>query len=228
MAIKTYHSKYSVQDEVVSYERLVPIICEMPGLRLPHLYQDCSEISELCLEFVEGDTLQAILQKQGVQGLDTAWVHSIIELCSKSYLRNLLLDADPSNFIHERGSDRLVFVDPMMDVEGVQHVSIAVFLWGLAKYRVRRCYRIGESMAFRRVWALILREYCHRTGCQSPEVYRSLSNYAANVVDWNIHESGSERVAVQVARLLFVVPAWWALEQLFKFKSVVNTTGKLM
>ena len=214
--VKSYHNKYSIQDELACYEFLPPLVDSIPSLELPLLYDVDVAKGELHIEFVDGATLQSMLIHSGVGSFKPNWLQVVVSLCAGSFHKNFALDADPSNFIYDESARRLVFIDPVMEVEGVEHVSISVFLWGLVKYRVRFFYRFPEYPCFASFWHQVMRRYCDLLGCTPASVYNSLACYVDNVIRWNLRESRAESIFKRLFRLIMVVPLWWCSGRLFR------------
>lgn len=213
---KRYSRRYVVQDELDGYVRLSELLRGLEGVRAAGVVDVDEGRRWLDVEFVDGQTLAAALEREGATAA-SGRVEALVELFVRSHASGVPFDADPANMIVEMQSGELVLIDPVSDRLELRHEAVVVFLWGLMKVAVspRSVLRLGE---YRHTWIRIAREYCARVGCHEGELDREIARYLGKVVAWNLFESASEPLIKRLVRVLLFVPGMWCLGRAFALR----------
>ena len=203
---KKYHRRYSIVDEANCYRLAESIVRGIRGLSVASVESLDLARNEIHLEYVPGQTLRSLLARDGISVLDKACRTAIVQLAVLSYGKKVSLDADPSNFIVSPDAGELIIVDPMIDVAGLHHPTMVVFMWGLMKYHIRYCFRFREWKLGMSLWSELMHSYAADVEVSVSAIYEDLARYSNIVIGWNVNESGFESIFMRLARLFFLVP----------------------
>lgn len=218
---KSYRLRYAVVDEVEAYERVALLLSDVAGIRAADVLAVNYETNVIEIEYVEGLTLAKKAGSEGIAVL-REFSEPFLQMLALAYAKGTKFDCDPSNFIVDQLNGVLVLVDPPCLELPLSHLSAVVFFWGLIKAAIPQGYRIKQRIAFAKMWNELYARYCHRTCTKRSVLDRQMSAYIAQVIKWNLHESGRENLAKRIARRGIIVPCWWLIRMGFKASARVR------
>lgn len=211
---KTYHSKYCVSEEVAAFERLRPFIAEIKGIRLVEIYESESKANKLEMELIDGPDLKEAYRISGSLLFDR-FCEDLVRLFVLTRNEGIQFDADPTNFIFDQDSKKLVLVDPVAQRVPIRDHAATVFLWGYLKtfLAMRKPWKLRQ---FIREWLRFRKLYLQESGVSAQELNVQIRKYIDQVIAWNVNESSAESRSSQFVRKVGFVPFYRFLKILFR------------
>lgn len=180
--LKTYHGRYSAEDDMRAYRDLAPVAAQVPGIRLPSAVTLEPGAAQLRREFVVGPTLRALLLDSPGQARHQ-FVPIVTSLLVAAWRSGVTFDSDPSNFI-ARGRTLFV-IDPLAPPLKLKHQTATIFLFGLVKIAMASVVRPWRLTSVVRMFRETLSTYCVETSTAPRVLYGELADYISEAIQWN-------------------------------------------
>jgi len=213
---KRYHSKFSVTQELKSYEMLSDLVESIPGVR-PVSVLDKTD-NTIILEYIHGPNVSEEVLLRGIAAVDEKRT-MLLSVFLAARKKNVFFDFDPTNMIYDSESKQLVLIDPLCEPVIISEHAIVVFLWGLIKVFLRS-KRVFCLRSFCRAWYLYYTEYIAEAGISYKTLNKQICQYIDVVIGWNKKESKDEPLKVRAFRYIVIIPLCNFIKCLFKLNVI--------
>jgi len=211
VVVKTYHSRYSVEEEEDKLAQLQIILGQTPLFRCVEVVKITSD--SLMLEWIEGSSMECLKKEQLIVLLK--YRGEIIELLTKCYQEKFSFDSDLSNIIYHKKRGELVFIDPVQKDMGIDHSAFIVFSLSILKSlgKSRNPFLVIQKI---RCFVQYFRLYTRKKEIDSQQVKEGFCSYIDIVIGWNKEFSETEGFLLRRVRQFCLVPTWRFLKVFFK------------